>query len=257
MGVVAAERIKITSTRSPWWCTGLVIALSLGIALAIGLALGATDATTPPPNSIAGVGITGFSFGVPGLGYLLLMVLAALQVTSEYRFGTIKTTFLATPARAIPIGVKAGLIGAFAALLAAVLTLLSYLIIKVLGGTFTEGMSLADGGGHVFWAVPVFVFLAVVLAVAVGALVRQSAGALAILLIWPVVVEPLILLPFLGDFARETAVLMPFQNAGHFLGTASDSLPWHWGTWGSLVYFAGFVALVFSAALAVITRRDA
>jgi ABC-2 type transport system permease protein len=37
MGVVTAERIKLTSTKSPWWCTAAIIALGLGLAAVIGL----------------------------------------------------------------------------------------------------------------------------------------------------------------------------------------------------------------------------
>src|SRR5699024_11744965 len=45
MGVVAAERIKITSTRSPWWCAALVLALGLGIAVLMAALSHNTEAT--------------------------------------------------------------------------------------------------------------------------------------------------------------------------------------------------------------------
>ena len=38
-------------------------------------------------------------FGV-GLGQMVIMVMAALAVTTEYRFGTIRTSFQAVPQRA-------------------------------------------------------------------------------------------------------------------------------------------------------------
>ncbi len=271
MGVLAAERIKLTSTKSPIWCTALMIVSVLGIAALFSLVikLGVQQfnddiaagkqpvADNPyPDNGIAGLGITGIASGFPGLGYILVMILAALAVTSEYRFGTIRATFLALPNRTSVLVAKAGLIAVFAAILSAVLTLVSFLIFKAMTGSDAgRALSLADGDKKVFYAVPIFIVLIVFLSVGVGALVRQSAGALSLLIMWPVLVEPIV--GFFGQTGQKIQVLLPFQNAGRFLGTANTELPWHWGAWGGLVYFAVFVALVFGAALVVVNRRDA
>jgi ABC-2 type transport system permease protein len=61
---------------------------------------------------------------VTGFGVMVLMIMAALAITSEYRFGTIRTTFQAVPNRASVLIAKAGLIGAFGA------ALTSYLIVR-------------------------------------------------------------------------------------------------------------------------------
>ena len=53
---------------------------------------------------------------------LVLMIMAALAITSEYRFGTIRTTFQAVPNRASVLIAKAGLIGGFGAVLTLVLS---------------------------------------------------------------------------------------------------------------------------------------
>ncbi|WP_054812368.1 ABC transporter permease [Nocardia arizonensis] len=271
MGVLAAERIKLTSTRSPIWCTVLMIVSVLGIAALFALviklgveqynsdvAAGKETATTDPypRNSIAGLGITGIASGFPGLGYILVMILAALAVTSEYRFGTIKATFLALPNRTSVLLAKAGLISVAAAALSAVLTLLSFLIFKLMAGSDAgQFLSLADGDNKVFYAVPLFVALVVFLSVGVGALIRQSAGALSLLIVWPVLIEPIV--GAFGERGRQIQVFLPFQNAGRFLDTTNADLPWHWGAWGGLLYFAAFVAIVFGAALFVVNRRDA
>ncbi|MBH0778157.1 ABC transporter permease [Nocardia bovistercoris] len=271
MGVLAAERIKLTSTRSPVWCTVLMVVAVLGMALLFGLLLklgvdqfnkdveaGKADpADIPyPTNSIASLGITGLASGFPGFGYILVMIVAALAVTSEYRFGTIKATFLALPNRASVLVAKAGLISVAAAVLSAVLTLLSFLIFKgVTGSDAGRELSLADGDNKVFYAVPLFIVLVVFLSIGVGALLRQSAGALAVLIVWPVLIEPIV--GFFGERGEQVQVLLPFQNAGRFLDTVRTDLPWHWGPWGGLAYFAVFVALVFGAALFVVNRRDA
>jgi ABC-2 type transport system permease protein len=271
MGVLAAERIKLTSTRSPWWCTALMVVAALGMAALFSLAIKAsvnqfnddvaaghqpvTDSPYPD-NDIAGLGITGLAGGLPGFGYILVMILAALAVTSEYRFGTIKATFLALPNRSTVLAAKAGLIGVGAAVLSAVLTFLSFFIFKAMTGSDAgRNLSLSSGDMKVFYAVPIFVALVAILAVGIGALLRQSAGALSLLIVWPVLVEPLV--GAFGKVGRNIQVLLPFQNAGRFLGTVGEELPWHWGAWGGLVYFAVFVAIVFGAALFVVNQRDA
>ncbi|MFI6871423.1 ABC transporter permease [Nocardia sp. NPDC050406] len=256
MGVLAAERIKLTSTRSPWWCAALTAVFAVGIAALLSLMLNTSPEETTGDNTLAGVGITGLAQGMPGFGYLMIMILAVLAVTSEYRFGTIKTTFLATPNRALVLTAKAGLIGVSAAVLSGVLTFLSWFVLKgMLNSRTAEGLSLS-GDLRTFYAVPIFVLLVVFLSVGVGALIRQSAGALSLLLLWPVVLEPMA--AFFGNVGRNIQVFLPFQNAGRFLGTVEDgSQPWHWGQWGALAYFAAFVAIVFAAALFVVNKRDA
>ncbi|WP_433592069.1 ABC transporter permease [Nocardia sp. CA-145437] len=272
MGVLTAERIKLTSTKSPVWCTVLLAAFALGIAALFSLALNASwrvfqdqlaegkmNPSDAPyaENSIAGLGITGLAQGMPGFGYLMVMILAALAVTSEYRFGTIKTTFLATPSRTTVLLTKAGLIGVAMGLLSVVLTFLGFFIFKAMV-THDAGahLSLTSGDLRVFYAVPIFILLIVFLAVGVGTLIRQSAGALSLLIVWPVILEPMV--GAFGKVGREIQVLLPFQNAGLFLGTVDEkSEYWHWGPWGGLIYFAAFVAVVFGAALFVVNKRDA
>ncbi|QLY30727.1 ABC transporter permease [Nocardia huaxiensis] len=260
MGVLASERIKLTSTRSPWWCAALTAVFALGLALAFAAIANSSqdpDATgDETANSLSGIGITGLSQGMPGFGYLMIMIMATLAVTSEYRFGTIKASFLATPHRTTVLLAKAGLMAALSAVLCAVLTFLSFFIFKgILDNRFSDSLSLTNGNLHIFYAVPIFIVLVVFLAVGVGALIRQSAGALSLLLVWPVVLEPMA--AAFGEKGRQLQVLLPFQNAGRFLGTASDELPWHWGQWGGLIYFTVFVAIVFGAALYVVNQRDA
>ncbi len=266
MGVLAAERIKLTSTRSPWWCTALTVVFALGITALFALLLNVSMSAyrkdpslgPEPPyaeNAMAGLGITGVAF-IPGFGYILIMILAALAVTSEYRFGTMKATFLAVPNRTSVLVTKAAMIAVGAAVLSAVLTLLSFFILQVITTDDVGAkLSLSEGDTKIFYAVPIFVALVVFLAVGVGALVRQSAGAISLLIVWPVLIEPII--GAFGKYGRNIQVFLPFQNANRFLGLDDNSLPWHWGAWPALLYFAAFVAIVFAAALVVVNKRDA
>ncbi|MGX1808648.1 ABC transporter permease [Nocardia sp. NPDC055321] len=247
MGVLAAERIKLTSTRSPWWCAAIIVALGLGFAAL----LAAVDKE--------GITLSGAVGGTSGFGVLVLMIMATLAVTSEYRFGTIRSTFLATPARDKVLLTKAGLLGVFGAVVIGVVSLLGYALAKAIGGDAAQGLVLNADTARGLYGVPIYAFLAVVFAIGVGVLVRQSAAAISIVLLLPTVIE--LLLGAFGSFGRNVGAFLPFQNAGRFytVGTADELqvINWHWGPWGSLVYFAAFVAIVFGAALVVVNKRDA
>ena len=87
LAVLDAERIKLSTTRSPLWAAIGVAVLSLGLAAVQGWT--AYDFSPLPPEKAAlGVAV----FGVP-----VLMILASLTVTGEYRSEMIRTTFMATP----------------------------------------------------------------------------------------------------------------------------------------------------------------
>ncbi|MDG3010051.1 ABC transporter permease [Rhodococcus sp. D2-41] len=255
MSVLAAERIKLTSTRSPWWCGAIVVLLGIGFAAAMGLAAKASVNSTssgdhflPTPEAAAS--------GVTGFGVMVIMIMAALAVTTEYRFGVIRTTFQAVPNRGRVMATKAAILAVIAAVLTAAVTFIAYFLAKALSGSDAgRDLVLSSGGDwRALYGVPIYAALCAVLAVGVGALIRQSAGAIALLVLWPLVIENLFAL--FGRIGRDIQVFLPFTNAHHFLG-ASSSDGFHWGPWGGLIYFAVFVAVVFGAGLFVVNKRDA
>ncbi len=100
-----------------------------------------------------------------------------------------------------------------------------------------------------------------VIAVAVGILIRQTAGAVAILLIYTLLVENLVvLIPKIGDTIRKW---MPFTEANNFLVAGTQGVARRGLTdmplsaWGSLAYFAGIAAVILTIALVTANRRDA
>ena len=105
VAVLNAERVKLTTTRSPLWSAIAVAVLSLGLA-----AIQASTVYGPrplePEKAAMGVAV----FGVP-----VLMILSALTVTNEYRSGLIRTTFMAVPNRTLVLAAKATVAAAFPA----------------------------------------------------------------------------------------------------------------------------------------------
>ncbi|MDX1871764.1 ABC transporter permease [Mycolicibacterium sp. 120266] len=220
---ITSEYLKLRSTPSPAWSALAVVVLSLGLATAI------------PRQPELGAAM----FGVP-----VLMVLSALTVTGEYRTAMIRTTFLGTPNRVRVLAAKAIVAAAFSAVVSAVATLGSFVLATGTPGWPTVG------------AVSLYAVLGAVLAVGLGAVVRHSAAAVAVLLLLPFVVEPLLgVSPQLGS---RIGPLLPFTNANAFTGvTWIQSFTMWWGPTGSALYFAAVAAAVFAVAAALVTRRDA
>jgi ABC-2 type transport system permease protein len=95
--------------------------------------------------------------------------------------------------------------------------------------------------------------VAAVLAVAVGILIRQTAGAVSLLLVWVLLAEHLVgLIP---DVGQDISRWLPFMNANQFLTGEMPGMPF--GPWGSLAYFAALAAGVLAVALVAADRRDA
>jgi ABC-2 type transport system permease protein len=235
VAVLNAERVKLTTTRSPLWSAIAVAVLSLGLA-----AIQASTVYGPgplePQKAAMGVAV----FGVP-----VLMILSALTVTSEYRSGLIRTTFMAVPNRTLVLTAKATVAAAFSSFYAAVMVVASIVVAR----------------SHFEWrlvgGIALYAALAAVVGVAVGALLRASAGAVAVLLLWPLVAEPL--LGNMPNIGTQVGPYLPFGNAFRFIDV-TWLYPYYampWGPLGSIVYFAGVAAVLFVAALVTVNRRDA
>lgn len=252
MGVLAAERIKLTSTKSPWWCSLIVVGLSIGFAALLALVtrnVPENEGGPPLTVDVATVGVSGF-------GVMVLMIMAALTVTSEYRFGLIRTTFQAVPNRTKVLLTKTGLIGAYAVLLATVLAFAAFAVAKAIGGPEASEQLVLEGNWRMILSIPIYTLLCVMIAIGVGALVRQSAAAISLIVLWILLIEPLV--GVLGSVGREINAFLPFANANRFMAAPDvPSEDWHWGVWGSLIYFIVFTLVVYGVALVVTNKRDA
>jgi ABC-2 type transport system permease protein len=249
VAVLDSERIKLSTTRSVVWTAAAVAVLSIGLAaLQASTAYGA--AALPPERAATGVAV----FGVP-----VLMVLAAMTVTGEYRSGMIRTTFMATPNRTLVLAAKAIVAAAFSAVYAVVMTIAAVLVAQLLTAPLLGShLSLIDPGTwRLVGAIALYAVLTAVLGVGVAALLRHSAGAVAVLLLWPLLVEPVVgNLPSIGS---EVGPYLPFANIFRFIDVQwlYPAYAMHWDQVGSLLYFVTVVVVVYVAATIVVNRRDA
>ncbi|WP_158888802.1 hypothetical protein [Amycolatopsis anabasis] len=238
MRLLVAERIKLFSIQSPWLC----LVGTLGVLIGTGVLQAVMGkGQISPADSQAGVQI----------GIAVVLVLATLAITTEYRCGTIRTTFQAVPdrpralvAKVVVVAVTtglAGLVGGFGAWAAA----------AVLDPDRTQGLHGFADWRTVLGASLLFAFAAV-LAVAVGTLLRHTAGAVALLLIYSLQGERLIaLIPNAGP---EIYKWLPIHVGQNFIAPGpEDPL----GPWGSLAYFAACAVALFVLSAVVANKRDA
>lgn len=252
MTLLNVERIKLFSTRSPYWCLALIPVVGALITFFVSTADGGSFASLPTSQLWVNLAVS------------VVTVMAGLAITTEYRFGTIRNSFLAAPNRVAVLIAKALLLAALSAVAVLATSGLTYLLAKAVAGSQTvpgafDIVTAADA--RVLWGPALIGAFAAVLAVGVGALIRQSAGAIAVLLIWPLIIEGLMTL--FGDTGRKIAPWLPFSAAQRFyLGDVQTgppvdptvSVPTWWQ--GGLI-FAGTALVIFIVAAVVIKRRDA
>ncbi|RJQ84305.1 ABC transporter permease [Amycolatopsis panacis] len=240
MNLLAVERIKLFTTRAPLWGGLLAILLTSGF----GIMYIATNSNHADQLSVSDT-TGGYQFGVA-----VAMVVAALSITTEYRFGTIRTTFQAVPNRTSVLLAKAGVVGLLGLVLGEIGGFaawgIGYLMQPFPGlalNTSADWINVAGGG--------VFFGLAAVIALSVGALLRHSAGALSLVLIWALMGERLVSL-----VSEKVYDWLPFHVAENFLHHRPDSgVSLSQG--GSLAYFAGFAVLMLVISIFVVNKRDA
>ena len=251
MTLLAVERIKLFSTRSPYWCSALALILGVGLTAIIA---GTSD------NGQMSIGLT--QLGSSQLALAVVLVMSALAVTTEYRFSTIRATFLAVPNRISALVAKTVVVAFIAGVLGEIIAFGSWGLAKVMSPASDLAINTGAEWRHVA-GVGLLYGIGAILAIGVGILVRQTAGAVAILLVWNMLLEGLIgIIPKVGV---KIQAWLPFQNANHFLqiggGDAAEQpgagIDFKLSQWGSLGYFAGIAVALLVVALIVAKRRDA
>jgi ABC-2 type transport system permease protein len=242
------EWIKLRSLRSTWWTLAITVAGTVGIGIAVGLDTrnASGDLTN---NALAGV--------VPGL--LLAGVLGVLTTTSEYSSGMIAATLAAIPRRPLVIAAKAAVFGA---VMLAVGEAASFISFLAGGATLRHGISaptLAQPG--VLRAVllsGVSFCLVGLLGLGLGAIIRHSAAAIAVL-----VGGVYVAATFVADIAHSVGAYMPIIIVGNSLSTTKPVTCGGSACEHPLPAWAGLGVLCLYAALALavggwlLSRRDA
>ncbi|MFE2268175.1 ABC transporter permease [Streptomyces lavendulae] len=250
---LASEWTKLTSVRSTVWTLGSLVALVVGIGVFAVLQTGSADYKSIPFVAPALFGMM--------VGQLAVMVLGVLTVSSEYGTGLIRTTLTAAPDRLRVLTAKYLVFGA----VAFGVTLGSVAFVGISAALLHNGPEAGyHGAGEWVGALGgcFYVTLLGVLALAVGALVRHSAGGIAIML--GLVTMPPVLGAILTGWpvSREIGLTVVRYNAPMGLiqlfglpnsGMDGSPTPSDLAQLGLLVLVT---ALAVTASYAVVRRRD-
>ncbi len=246
MDALASEWTKIRSVRSTLWNFGVLLALVLGIGTLISFALSGSD--LPEGGSAIALGFVGVLLGI-----MPVMTLGVMTISSEYGTGMIRTTLTACPSRARVLAAKAIVFAALTFVVSLVATtLVSAILVGALGGRTTASM-----WGWATVGVSAYVALIGLFALAIGALLRHSAGSITLMIGF--VLLPLVLALFLA--ATPLGGLQTFlleysipSQLSVFYGTAmSQDAP---GGWEALGIMGGLTALFLGLAFFTQDRRD-
>jgi ABC-2 type transport system permease protein len=234
--LVRSEWIKLWTVRSTWWVVPIAILAQTGFAWLI--AYFGTQSSGPdgPGDFTADYLVMGIQFS-----QLAVCVLAVLTLTSA-------------PKRLPALHAKGLVILAVSFAIGVVAAVLSWLVTyPVLGDTYR--LDLGDATNQrVLLGAPLYMVGIAVLAYAIGALLRHTAGGIAAVLGLLLVIEPLLSsVPW--KFFTTIAPYLP-QSAGQqlFAVNSSDPVLTPWEGFGVLVLWG--VVLYALAALAM-KRRDA
>ncbi|HSV65336.1 MAG TPA: hypothetical protein VLJ59_05435 [Mycobacteriales bacterium] len=242
---IHAEQIKLTTLRSTWWTTATTLTVSLASALLIAANVNGTE------TDAVGI-ITILLLVAAQLAHIAVMVMAVIVSTSEYRFGQIRMTFAATPRRWQVLLAKAVVTVVAAFVIGTATAWLCVLLAKPLLPAEWHLDLAADGAQRVVWGLALFFAASALLALSVGAILRNSPAAITILALLSLAVEKTLLaVPKTRDFAQY----LPF-NAGARITQPIDP-DTQLSPWGGFTLFCVYAVVLFVVAVIMTEARDA
>ena len=252
--LLASEWIKIRSVRSTYWA--MLISIVAVIVLDVLIARHfVTSWDTLPASEKASFDPLVVVFNGFGFAQLAITSLGVLVISSEYSSGLIRTTFSAAPRRRAVLMAKAAVFGTVALVIGEVLSFGCFWLGQAILSGKHLGISISDPGAlRAVLAAGCYLFVAGIIGLGLGALLRSTAGAVAsaigLLFLLPQVVGALPS-PWRFDIGK----FLP----GNLISQLTSSDPssklltpgWCW------VVLIAYPVVFLAAGAYVISRRDA
>ncbi|WP_019202047.1 ABC transporter permease [Tsukamurella sp. 1534] len=247
---IAAEVVKLMTVRATRWLLAGAMVLGLAIVLLVGIVTNKLGEDLDNEVVVALAPFSGLP-GIPGIAVLASTVIGVLSVTTEYRYNTMRTTFLAVPNRWAAMTAKTAVVASVCALGFLLAEVLSIAVFAVVGGGGPSFDPFGEGAGT-YVTLPIAAAFCAVLGIAVGAVLRNAAGAITLLLAYLFVVDNVITTV---PQTREAGPYLPMSNLENFIGIRFGDFPWPGGV--SFGYLVVVIGLLWLAAVTVVARRDA
>jgi ABC-type transport system involved in multi-copper enzyme maturation permease subunit len=254
--LLRSEWTKFKTLRSTWWSLGTMIAVSLGVSIA------ATSAFTATYDNLGAADKTRFQNDTIGLllqpgsqfGQLAIAVLGVLLIASEFSTGMIRSTVLAAPRRTPVLAAKAVVLGAVVFVLAEVIAWANFLIGSAIVRKHATVTLSTPGTLRAILGFGLVMSLTAIIALAIGALMRHTAGAISVALGTSLVVPGLLgLIP--GSLGQHLSQAMP-ESAGQLIMDRTLDPGTPYGQWGGLAIIVAWTVGLMALAFISIKRRD-
>jgi hypothetical protein len=252
--VMRSEWTKLRSVRSTMWSLFATFAITVGLGVVFCFAylarydnLGLRDKLTfdPTAQSLRGLFLAQVAIGVLGV----------LVVSSEYATGLIRSTFTATPQRRVVLTAKAVVFGAVALVVTMVSVFAAFFIGQAVLAGKSLGVGLSDPGVlRGILGAGAYLTIVGLLGLALGAIVRRTAGAIATLF-GLVLVLQLLAQALPSPWNTDVAKFVPGGLGAALYSVRPDSNLLSPGV--ALLVALGWLAAAFTLAFALIKRRDA
>jgi ABC-2 type transport system permease protein len=245
--LISSELLKLRTTRAPY--VALVVVLVWAVAGPVLVALNPAGATVPnlEPASLAEL-----MRGPARLAGGAMLLIGLLASAGEFRHGTVLTTRLAEPRSTRVLLAKAAALTGVGLAAGVLLDIVTGGAGAILLATHDVSVQpLANGVPRVALLVPALMALHAALGVAIGSLLRNTAAAVGVTLMWAFVVEgilPLVIQqPAMGQWLPSGAVsqmLAAHTEPGQLAPAAAAAL------------LAGYAAALFASSVALDRARE-
>jgi ABC-2 type transport system permease protein len=254
-GALRSEFTKIRSVRSTYWTLIALVVVTIGIG-----ALACVGAVSSHGGAVRGPGWDPTQRSLAGLilGQLIIVVLGALTVTSEYSTGMIRTSLTVQPRRGTVLAAKGVVFTLVSLVTGLVASFASFFIGQAILSSKHLGASLGDpnvlraviGGG---------LFLAVcgMLAFGLGTLLRHTAGAITASI--GLLFVLFVLINFLpSNWQDHVDKWIPFNAGSQIWSTVSPGgNPPMFSPWTGFAVFTGYAVIAIIAGAVAFRKRDA
>jgi ABC-2 type transport system permease protein len=251
-GALRSEFTKIRSVRSTYWTLLTLMVITVGFG-----ALASAGAASNAGHLGPGFDPTMRSLGGLYIGQLIIAVLGALVVTSEYSTGMIRTSLTALPRRGTVFAAKGVVFGAVALVTGLVTSFCSFFVGQAIMASKHINATLADP--HVLRAViggGLFLAACGLLAFGIGMILRHTAGAIT------AAIGLLFVLSILVNFLPQSWQVhvdkwMPAIAGSQVWTVVGGGGPPMLSAWAGFATLCAYAAVAIVAGLVMFRTRDA
>ncbi len=251
-GALRSELTKIASVRSTYWT--LLAQVVASIAWAVLNCAGIVSHGIGPDFNAAEASLT----GQVALGELIIVVLGALVITSEYSTGMIRTSLAVMPRRGILYAAKAMVFAAITLALSLVTSFTSFFIGQAIlsGKHYNTTLTQPDVLRAVLLSAAIVTVFGL-LAYGAGAIVRHTAGAITAIL-GVIFLIPLLAQALPNAWFADLQRWLPGGGALEPIARSTPPIDGHlFSAWGEFAVFSGYAAVLLALGAWLFVRRDA